>query len=181
MRPFKTISQFSRKLREHNHLQLFPIRDSLRGYDAGKAKGDLRAGLNVALLAFPQGMAYAAIAGLPIQYGIFASAIAAMLGPLFSGSRFIILGPTNATSVLVFASFLSLGIFAPGEKVAMISLIVLLSGIFLVLGAFLKVANLIQYISRSVVTGYITAAAIYIIVNQLRKALGFDFTGLQAL
>jgi SulP family sulfate permease len=168
--------QFFQKLKEHNHLQFFPIRNSLRGYDAGKARGDLRAGLNVALLAFPQGMAYAAIAGLPIQYGIYASAIAAMLGPLFSGSRFIILGPTNATSVLVFASFLSLGIFDQGEKVALISLVVLLSGIFLVLGAFLRVANLIQYISRSVVTGYITAAAIYIIINQLKKALGFDFT-----
>jgi SulP family sulfate permease len=172
---FKSIKRFSGKLREYNHLEFFPIRNSLRGYDAGKAQGDLKAGLNVALLAFPQGMAYAAIAGLPIQYGIFASAIAAMMGPLFSGSRFIILGPTNATSVLVFASFLSLGIFDQGEKVALISLVVLLSGVFLVLGAFLRVANLIQYISRSVVTGYITAAAIYIIINQLKKALGFDF------
>jgi SulP family sulfate permease len=132
--------------------------------------------MNVALLAFPQGMAYAAIAGLPIQYGIFGSAIAAILGPLFSGSRFIVLGPTNATSVLIFASFLSLGLHSPQEKVAVISLTVLLSGIFLILGAILKVANLIQYISRSVVTGYITAAAIYIIVNQMKKVLGFDFT-----
>ena len=171
-----SIRRFLHNLKEHNHLSLFPIRNSLRGYGPGKARSDLRAGLNVALLAFPQGMAYAAIAGLPIQYGIFASAIAAMLGPLFSGSRFIILGPTNATSVLVFASFLGMGIVDQGEKLALISLIVLLSGVFLVLGAFLKVANLIQYISRSVVTGYITAAAIYIIVNQMKKALGFDFT-----
>lgn len=140
------------------------------------AKSDLRAGLNVALLAFPQGMAYAAIAGLPIQYGIFASAIAAMLGPILSGSRFIVLGPTNATSVLIFASFLGMGLQTPDEKVALIGITVLLSGVFLILGAFLKVANLIQYISRSVVTGYITAAAIYIIVNQLKKVLGFDFT-----
>lgn len=138
------------------------------------AKRDLRSGINVALLAFPQGMAYAAIAGLPIQYGIYASAIAAMLGPLLSGSRFIILGPTNATSVLVFASFLSMGIHQADEKAALIALTVFLSGVFLVLGAFLKVANLIQYISRSVVTGYITAAAIYIIVNQVKKALGFE-------
>lgn len=152
------------------------MRQAMRGYGTEMAKGDLRAGLNVALLAFPQGMAYAAIAGLPIQYGIYGSAIAAMLGPLFGGSRFIVLGPTNATSVLVFASFLSLGVNDPEQKVALISLVVLLSGIFLVMGAFLKVANLIQYISRSVVTGYITAAAIYIIVNQLKKALGFDFT-----
>lgn len=172
----KHVKQLFQYVRKHNHLRYFPLRSSLAGYNANKATSDLRAGLNVALLAFPQGMAYAAIAGLPIQYGIFGSAVAALLGPILSGSRFIVLGPTNATSVLVFASFLGMGIVDQSEKLGLISLIVLLSGIFLVLGAFLKVANLIQYISRSVVTGYITAAAIYIIINQLKKALGFEFT-----
>lgn len=173
MRFIRSIQKVFTEIKRRNHLDYFPLRKRLRGYNPTYAKGDLRAGLNVALLAFPQGMAYAAIAGLPIQYGIYASAVAAMLGPVFSGSRFIVLGPTNATSVLVFASFLSLGVTVE-EKTSLIALTVLLSGIFLVLGAFLKVANLIQYISRSVVTGYITAAAIYIIVNQLKKALGFE-------
>jgi SulP family sulfate permease len=175
-RMLKHVKQLFQYVRKHNHLRYFPLRSSLSGYNAKKATSDMRAGLNVALLAFPQGMAYAAIAGLPIQYGIFGSAVAAMLGPILSGSRFIVLGPTNATSVLVFASFLGMGIVEQSEKLGLISLIVLLSGVFLVLGAFLKVANLIQYISRSVVTGYITAAAIYIIINQLKKALGFEFT-----
>jgi SulP family sulfate permease len=172
----KHVKQLFQYVRKHNHLRYFPLRSSLSGYNANRATSDMRAGLNVALLAFPQGMAYAAIAGLPIQYGIFGSAVAALLGPILSGSRFIVLGPTNATSVLVFASFLGMGIVEQSEKLGLISLIVLLSGVFLVLGAFLKVANLIQYISRSVVTGYITAAAIYIIINQLKKALGFEFT-----
>lgn len=176
MRLTRSIKNLQSGIRSRNHLDFFPLRKSLRGYNPEMAKSDLRAGLNVALLAFPQGMAYAAIAGLPIQYGIFASAIAAMLGPILSGSRFIVLGPTNATSVLIFASFLGMGLQTPDEKVALIGITVLLSGVFLILGAFLKVANLIQYISRSVVTGYITAAAIYIIVNQLKKVLGFDFT-----
>lgn len=165
-----------KEIKRRNHLHYFPILNSVRGYTPDNAIKDLRAGTNVALLAFPQGMAYAAIAGLPIQYGIYASAIAAILGPLLSGSRFVILGPTNATSVLVFASFLSLGVTSVEEKISLISLIVLMSGIFLVLGAFLKIANLIQYISRSVITGYITAAAIYIIFNQLKKVLGFEFS-----
>lgn len=164
------------EIKRRNHLQYFPIRKQLKGYSVDKARCDLRAGMNVALLAFPQGMAYAAIAGLPIQYGIFGSAVAAMLGPILSGSRFIVLGPTNATSVLIFASFLGMGIIDQGEKIALLPLIILMSGVFLIMGALLKVASLIQYVSRSVVTGYITAAAIYIIVNQAKKALGFDFT-----
>ncbi len=169
----RSASKVFREIQKRNHLSYFPIRKSLRGYSAECAGGDLRAGFNVALLAFPQGMAYAAIAGMPIQYGIYGSAIAALLGPLLSGSRFIILGPTNATSVLVFASFLSMGITDTATKATLLPLIVLLSGTFLILGAFLKVANLIQYISRSVVTGYITAAALYIIINQLAQVLGY--------
>lgn len=156
-----------------NTLDFFPLRHSLRGYTREAFRGDARAGLNVALLAFPQGMAYAAIAGLPIEYGVFGSAIAALFGPILGGSRFIVHGPTNATAVLLFSSWLSLGIMDPAERVALVPLIVFLAGLFLVIGAFLKVANLVQFISRSVVTGYITAAAFYIVLNQFNKVLGY--------
>lgn len=150
-----------------------PFWDTAKNYRATDFKGDLQAGLNVALLAFPQGMAYAAIAGLPIAYGIIGSAIAAITGGLFSRSRFIVFGPTNATAVLIFASMTGLTLLDGGERLAVIPLMVLLAGIFLVLGSFLGVASWVQYISRSVVAGYITAAAMFIIVNQLRPVLGF--------
>ena len=70
--------------------------------------GDFKAGINVALLAIPQGMAYALVAGLPIHYGLLGSAIAALLGGIFGGGRFITLGPTNATAVLLFGAFAGL-------------------------------------------------------------------------
>ena len=82
----------------------FPVRKVVESYGPTQARSDLIAALNVALLAFPQGMAYAMIAGLPIEYGIFGSAVATIVGPLFSGSRFIVLGPTNATSVLLLSN-----------------------------------------------------------------------------
>ena len=145
-------------VRTYNRIDFFPIRSSLHRYSRQKAHGDIRAGLNVALLAFPQGMAYASIAGLPIEYGVYGSAVAAIVGPIFSGSRFIMLGPTNATSVLLFTTFLALDV-APAEKIALVPTLLLMVGFFLVLGAILRVANLIQYVSRTVVTGYITAAA----------------------
>jgi SulP family sulfate permease len=157
-----------------NRLTLFPARHSLKGYTAAFARRDGAAGINVALLAFPQGMAYATIAGLPIEYGIYGSAVAAIIGPIFSGSRFIVLGPTNATSVLLFTSFLAIHVSGP-EKLMMLPFLTMLVGIFLITGAVLRVASLIQYVSRTVVTGYITAAALYIIINQVRKVLGFEF------
>jgi SulP family sulfate permease len=162
--------------RDYNTLSFFPLKSSLSGYQASYFSGDLRAGLNVALLAFPQGMAYALIAGLPIQYGIYGSAMAAMVAPVFAKSPLITMGPTNATSVMLLSAFASLGIVG-ADKLSMVPLLILLVGLFIVIGAYFKVANLVQYISRSVITGYITAAALLIITNQIPKALGLEMPG----
>jgi SulP family sulfate permease len=155
-------------------LEFFPLRKALVGYRRAQAVDDFKAALNVALLAFPQAMAYAAIAGLPIQYGVYGSAIAALLGPMLGGSRLLVLGPTNATAVLLFGSFLMLGV-EPSQVPWLVPLVCLMTGVFLLIGAFLRVANLIQFVSRSVIAGYITAAAVYIIANQMSKALGITF------
>jgi sulfate permease, SulP family len=156
---------------KNNKLDFFPIRGTLRSYSKGKFLADLRAGLNVALLAFPQGMAYAMIAGLPIQYGLYASAIAAVVGPIFASSRLTVVGPTNATAVMVLSTFLLL---PPGmDRIQCASLLVVLVGVFLLLGAYIKVASLTQFVSRSVVIGYITGAALLIIANQVHHVLGY--------
>ena len=159
--------------RAYNTLDFFPLTQTLQGYNKDCFRHDLRAGTNVALLAFPQGMAYALIAGLPIQYGIYGSAIAALLGAIFSKDRFLTLGPTNATAVLLLSAFASLGL-AGEAMIQMVPLLVIMVGIFILIGAYFKVANLIQYVSRSVITGYITAAALLIITNQIPKALGLE-------
>ena len=165
----------SRKRSFMTRLDLFPLRKTAAGYNRESLIGDARAAFNVALLAFPQGMAYAMIAGLPLSYGLFGSVIASIVGMYFAGSKFIVLGPTNATSVMVMSSFAALG-FAGSQAVGYISLLLLLVGIILVGGAYLGVATLIQYISRTVISGYITAAAALIIANQIKKTLGFEFS-----
>jgi SulP family sulfate permease len=143
----------------------------IRRYNRGKFRADLGASPNVALLALPQGMAYAAIAELPIAYGIICSAIAALVAPLFAGSRHTILGPTNATAFMLFS------FFAAEQAVSMrmeelVPIIVLLVGLFCLVGALLKVADLLQYVSRSVLVGYLSGAAVLIMANQLKHLLG---------
>jgi SulP family sulfate permease len=173
---FQYLKQAAIAAKEYNGLDFFPLRKSLSGYQndfKGHLVGDTRAGFNVALLAFPQGMAYALIAGLPIQYGIYGSAIAAMVAPIFAKSHYITLGPTNATSVMLLSAFASLGI-AGTQMLSLVPLLILMVGLFVVVGAYFKVANFVQYISRSVITGYITAAALLIIANQIPKALGLS-------
>ena len=148
-----------------------PIRHGWTGYGGGGMLADARSGLNVALLAFPQGMAYAVIADLPIQYGIVAGAIAAIVAPLVCGSRHTILGPTNATGFMLFSYFAA---YPHADKLGVMPLLVVMVGVMLVVGAMLRIADLIQYISRSVVVGYMSGAAVLIIANQLRQVMGVE-------
>ena len=105
MHPVRRALRGIRTLVAEETIRPFPFISALRSYDHGKLRADARSGLNVAILAVPQGMAYAAIAELPIVYGIICSAVAAIVAPFFSGSRHTILGPTNATAFMIFSFF----------------------------------------------------------------------------
>lgn len=150
-----------------------PILEYLKSYSLKKCTSDLKAALNVALLDFPQGIAYAMIAGLPFNRGIMASIIASTIGPLTASSRFLMLGPTNAIAVMSLATFMTLG-FEQEKTIVMMPLFLLLIAGFMLAGSFLKMANLVNYVSRTVVTAYITTAAILIVSKQLKFVVGVD-------
>lgn len=154
-----------------NALDPLPLRRHLRGYSLPMFRSDAKAGASVALLDIPQSMAYAAIAGLPLQFGVMCSAVAAMIGSLFGSSRFTVLGPTNATAFMIFSYFATEPYL---DRMALMPLLVFLVGALLILGAWLRVAELTQYISRAVIVGYVTGAALLIIVNQLAGVLGLS-------
>jgi len=160
---------------EYSQLAFFPNRSFFRSYSKATFRKDLRAAGNVAVLAFPQGIAFALMAGLPIEYGIYGSAVASIVAPFFASSRFTVIGPTNATSVLILSTFLVLGPAA--DKVQTMSMLLLLVGLFLIAGAFLRVATLFQYVSQTVVIAYITAAATLIVANQIHNVLGYPLEG----
>ncbi len=166
------LSQITRYFRRSG-LRLFPLGEVLKQYTLKKAKADAKAAVNVALLDFPQAMAYALIAGLPVQMGIYCSALSSIFGPIFASSRFVMLGPTNATAVMLLSAFLVLG-YDQAQAVAALPVLLLMVSAFMFLGAFCKVASVVQYVSRSVVTGYITAAACLIVVNQLKTVCGLE-------
>src|SRR5687768_7871686 len=86
-------------------LDHFPIRRMLRGYTFRDFRADARAGASVALLDLPQGIAYAAVAGLPLQFGPTCSATSGVIGSMFGSSRHTVLGPTNAMAFMLFSYF----------------------------------------------------------------------------
>lgn len=152
-------------------LDPLPIRRWLPGYGLKRFRSDLKAGTSVALLDIPQGMAYAAIAGLPLQFGTTCSAVAGIVGALFLSSRYTVLGPTNATAFMIFSYFAA---DAHLDRVGMMPLLVFMVGTLLLIGSFLKVAELAQYISRAVMVAYVTGAALLIIANQAGNVLGIS-------
>ena len=161
----------ARRLAGAEHVSLAPWVDSLRHYNLGKLGLDAKAAASVTMLALPQSIAYAAIAGLPIIFGILCSAVAGLVAPLFAGSRHTVLGPTNATAFMVFSFFSVSPTLAP-RAAEMVPLLVLMVGLIAAGGAILRVADLLQYVSRSVLVGYVAGAAVLIIANQLKPMLG---------
>ncbi len=156
-----------------NSIKLFPVKDALKEYQKKDVSYDIKAALNVSLLTIPQGMAYAAIAELPIYYGIISSIVASLIAPIFTSSRHTILGPTNATSLMVLTFFTSsAAVTLTQPSVAYMPLLVFLVGIISVLGALFKLADLLQFVSRSVLVGYITGAALLIMNGQFKHILG---------
>jgi SulP family sulfate permease len=152
---------------------LAPFIKDLRRYNLSKFRHDAWAAANVTVLALAQGIAFSAIAGLPVVYGIISTAVAAFVAPLFAGSRHTILGPTNATALMLF-SFFSVHPLLKDRLGELIPLLVLMVGVIATVGALLRVADLLQYVSRSVLVGYISGAAVLIVANQLKPLLGLS-------
>lgn len=174
MNPGKKATRILRGIRDffgEGRVRAFPFIDSLKRYDRIKAKQDAHAGLNVTMLAIPQAMAFAAIAQLPIVFGILCAVVAPLIAPFFAGSRHTSLGPTNATAFMLFSLFAGQPELLARES-ELVPLLVLMVALILIVGALLKVADLLQYVSRSVLVGYTAGAAVLIIVNQLKDALG---------
>lgn len=152
-------------------LHPFPLRRALEGYRRAWFKLDFRGGLDGALLAIPQGMAFAMIANLPLAYGITCSAVACIIGAMFASSRHSVFGPTNATAFMIASFFAANPHIVQREAMPML---VFLVGALLLVGAYFKVADIAQFISRTVVIAYLAGAAVQMLVRQLPIVLGLE-------
>ncbi len=145
----------------------------MRGYDRAAFNRDAPAALQVALLALPQGLAFALIAGLPAEHGVYASIAGLLLGSLFTGSRHASFGPSVTIAVLIMSAFVQLDV-SPRERADVVVVLLVLSGLVLCVGAVLRFALLARYISRSVITGFVVAAGILVFSSQIKHVLGLS-------
>lgn len=139
--------------------------------------GDLVAGISVALVALPQSLAYAEIAGMPPQYGLFASALPPILAALFVSSRYLQTGPVALTALLAFGALEPLSTPGSTEYIALAALLALLVGVFRILLGLLRLGGVAYLLSEPVLTGFTTAAAILILSSQLPKVFDVSTDG----
>jgi sulfate permease, SulP family len=155
-----------------SRLSFFPIWYTLKHYSWAKAKGDMQSAFNTFCIDFPQSMAYAMVANLPIQFGLYSAIVASFVCPIFASKHLMMMmGPTTATSILTLSTFLSLN-FSPEQTLFALPILVFMVGILLILGAFFGLSGLSRYVSRSVTVAYLTAVILLIILNQFGVALG---------
>ena len=149
----------------------------LRGYPRRSLPGDLVAALVVTLLLVPQGLAYAALAGLPPQLGLYAGLLPMVAYAVFGSSMVMSVGPVAVASLMT-AAALS-GIAAPGspEYIAAAVVLALLSGLLLFGFGLLGLGHLARLLSHPVISGFITGAALVIVISQLRPLLGIAASG----
>ncbi|MCI0474632.1 MAG: SulP family inorganic anion transporter [Anaerolineales bacterium] len=149
----------------------FPIAlESLTTYLHNSFRFDLVAGFTVAMIAVPQAMAYAIIAGVPPIYGLYTAILPAIIGALFGSSRHLITGTTNSVA-LATAGVLIAAAGRP-DYIELVFGLAIVSGAIRLLFGLLRLGGIIRFVSNSVLTGFLTGASLLIIVNQTSNLLG---------
>lgn len=133
---------------------------------------DAIAGLTGAVLVLPQGVAYALLAGLPPEYGLYAAIVPVILAALFGSSRQMVSGPVAALSIALFSTLQPFADAGSSEFITLAMTLTLLAGIFQLLLGLARLGALIELVSHSVITGFTTGAALIIAASQLPHALG---------
>jgi len=139
----------------------------LRSFHRANLKPDLVAGLTVAVVLLPQAIAYALIAGMPPQLGLYSAIIAAIIGALWGSSNQLQTGPTNTASLLVLATLLPIAAAGSPRFIAAASLMALMIGVFRLLLGLARLGLLVNFVSDSVIIGFTAGAGVLIWVSQI--------------
>jgi SulP family sulfate permease len=154
--------------------RLFPIAKDLLTYNRSTLFSDLIAGLSIAVIVIPQGLAYAMIAGLPPIYGLYAALIPQLIHGMMGTSRHPAVGPVALDSLVVAIALGALSLSGIGEVIAAAVFLATMVGILQLLMGLLQMGVLANYLSRPVISGFTSAAAIIIGLSQVEHLLGLQ-------
>lgn len=153
---------------------LFPFLLWFRQVNRESVKADLIAGLTGAVIVLPQGVAFATIAGLPPEYGLYTAMVTPIVAALFGSSHHLISGPTTAISIVVFSAISNYAEPGSSEFISLALTLTLLAGIYQLAFGLARLGTLVNFVSHTVVIGFTAGAAILIATSQIKHVLGID-------
>ena len=159
-----------------NLSRFIPILSWLPSYDRAWLVADILAGLTLWGLVVPEGMAYAGIAGLPPQAGLYTLVASLLVYALFGSSRHLSVGATSATAALIASTVIAVGATQadmPTYQAYAIALVLIIGVIFLMAGVA-RLGWVTQFLSKPVMDGFVTGLAIFVAVGQLNKLFGVE-------
>jgi SulP family sulfate permease len=158
-----------------NIKKIIPILEWLPNYNTSLFKGDLVAGITVGIILIPQGIAYALIAGLPPIYGLYCALVPQVMYAIFGSSRQVAIGPVAMDSLIVATGVSTLALAGSESYISIAILLALMVGtIQFILGIF-SLGFIVNFLSKPVITGFTSAVALIIGLNQFRNLFGVDF------
>ncbi len=154
-----------------------PILDWARTYDRDTATSDLVAAVIVTIMLIPQSLAYALLAGLPAEMGLYASILPLVAYAIFGTSRALAVGPVAVVSLMTAAAIGQLGLSDPAQIALAAVTLAFISGVFLVAIGVLRLGFLANFLSHPVIAGFITASGVLIAASQLKHIFGISAEG----
>ncbi|WP_043757607.1 SulP family inorganic anion transporter [Imhoffiella purpurea] len=151
-----------------------PYKTWLPSVGPREVRADLLAGLTGAIVVLPQGVAFATIAGMPPEYGLYASMIPAIIAAWFGSSRHLVSGPTTAASVVLFSALSAMAVPGTPDYVALALTLTFMVGVLELVLGFARMGALVNFISHSVVVGFTAGAAVLIGAKQIKHFFGVE-------
>lgn len=151
---------------------LFPFLAWFKLVNKTTLKADLIAGITGAVIVLPQGIAFATIAGLPPEYGLYTAMVTPIVAALFGSSLHLISGPTTAISIVVFSSVSRYAEAGTPEFVSLVLTLTFLAGVYQLAFGLARLGSLVNFVSHTVVIGFTAGAAILIATSQMKHVLG---------
>jgi SulP family sulfate permease len=153
---------------------VFPFLNWIRFVTRGSLKADFIAGLTGAVIVLPQGVAFATIAGLPPEYGLYTAMVTPIIAALFGSSHHLISGPTTAISIVVFSAISNHAEPGTPEFIQLTLTLTFLAGVYQLGFGLARLGSLVNFVSHTVVIGFTAGAALLIATSQMKHILGIQ-------
>ncbi|HSP25357.1 MAG TPA: SulP family inorganic anion transporter, partial [Saliniramus sp.] len=154
-----------------------PILDWGRSYERSMLSSDLIAAVIVTIMLIPQSLAYAMLAGLPPEVGLYASVLPLVAYAIFGTSRTLAVGPVAVVSLMTASAIGEIAMQGTSAYLAAATLLALISGVMLILMGLFRLGFVANFLSHPVISGFITAAGLLIAAGQLKHMLGVPASG----